>query len=113
MGEGMAAPLPRWILGVTTTALLALAAAPAAAEGGRRSFTVSATVVRAAAIRVAARPEAGGVRIDARVDGRGAAGVAVAGAGDTRATRAAAAPLSSRRRSACASRAFRAAGNRG
>jgi hypothetical protein len=88
----MVAPLPRRFLGVM---IAALAAAPAAAGEGRGSFTVSATVVRSASVRVEARPAPGaGVRIEASVSGRGAAGVVLSRAGDTGAARATAAPLS-------------------
>jgi hypothetical protein len=88
----MAAPLPRRLLGVM---IAALAAGPAAAGEGRGMFTVSATVVRAAAVRVEARPAPGeGVRIEASVSGRGAAGVVVSRAGEPGVARAAAAPLS-------------------
>jgi len=91
MSGSVIAPLPRRLLGVT---ILALAACPAAAGEGGGPFTVSAYVVRSAAVRVEARPAAGSVRVDARVDGLAAASVVVARAGDTGAALASAAPLS-------------------
>jgi hypothetical protein len=72
----MAAALLRRFLGVT---ILALWAGTASAGEGGSSFTVSARVIRSAAVRVTARPDAGRVRVEATVArlGAGAAGLAL------------------------------------
>lgn len=80
----------RRIAGVTILMILAANAH----AGDAASFTVSARVIRSAAIQVDTAARRGGVRLDARVRTDRAAGVAVAAMLEDRATAVAAAPLS-------------------
>ncbi len=80
----------RRIAGVT---FLMIFAANARA-GDSAAFTVSAQVIRSAAIRVETAARAGGVRLEARVRADRPAGVAVAAVVDEGATAVVAAPLS-------------------
>lgn len=88
----MAGSHARRFLGVT---LLTLCAGAARAGDGRASFTVSATVVRSAAVRVTARPDGTQVRVEASAPrSGGAAGLALAAAGERGAVKVAPGALS-------------------